>query len=284
MYVITGITGQVGGSVARALLAQQLPVRAVVRDAQKGQEWARRGCEVALADINDAAALTRAFADAEAVFVLLPPVFDPSPDMVEARANIEALYQALEASHPQRVVCLSTIGAQASQPNLLSALGLMERRFGTLPMPVTFLRAAWFMENFLWDVGNARDAGVLYSHLQPLDRAIPMVATADIGLLAADLLQRPLTGKQFVELEGPQHYSPNQAAFAFSRLLGQTVNAQAVPRDSWEGSFLAQGMNNPLPRMQMLDGFNEGWISFAGLPEKGPTTLDSVLQTLLKRA
>jgi NAD(P)H dehydrogenase (quinone) len=39
MYAITGITGQVGGTVARTLLAQGLPVRAVVRDAAKGRAW-----------------------------------------------------------------------------------------------------------------------------------------------------------------------------------------------------------------------------------------------------
>jgi NAD(P)H dehydrogenase (quinone) len=284
MYVITGITGQVGGVVARNLLAQQLNVRAVVRDVQKGRAWAAQGCEVALADMNDARALTRAFADAEAVFVLLPPVFDPSPDMAEARATIDALYQALHASRPQRVVCLSTIGAQASQPNLLNALGLMEQRLGELPMPVTFLRAAWFMENFLWDVANARDAGVLYSHLQPLDRPVPMIATADIGALATDLLQQTVTANRVVELEGPEHCSPNHAAFAFSRLLGRTVQAQTVPRETWEGAFLAQGMNNPLPRMQMLDGFNEGWICFEGQPLKGTTSLETVLQELLTRA
>jgi uncharacterized protein YbjT (DUF2867 family) len=44
MYAITGITGQVGGAVARALLAARLPVRAVVRAAGKGVTWAERGC------------------------------------------------------------------------------------------------------------------------------------------------------------------------------------------------------------------------------------------------
>lgn len=54
MYAITRITGQVGGAVARALLAARLPVRAVVRAAGKGVTWAERGCEVAIADMNDA--------------------------------------------------------------------------------------------------------------------------------------------------------------------------------------------------------------------------------------
>jgi uncharacterized protein YbjT (DUF2867 family) len=54
MYAIIGITGQVGGVVARTLLDTGLSVRAVVRDATKGVAWKERGSEVALADMNDA--------------------------------------------------------------------------------------------------------------------------------------------------------------------------------------------------------------------------------------
>ena len=46
MYAITGITGNVGGHVARNLLAAGQPVRAVVREIRKGDVWSERGCEV----------------------------------------------------------------------------------------------------------------------------------------------------------------------------------------------------------------------------------------------
>jgi uncharacterized protein YbjT (DUF2867 family) len=36
MYAITGITGKVGGALARALLADRRPIRAVIRDIEKG--------------------------------------------------------------------------------------------------------------------------------------------------------------------------------------------------------------------------------------------------------
>ena len=62
MYAITGITGKVGGELARALPAAGQPVRAIVRDARKGEEWAALGCELALAEMEDAQpALTDAF-------------------------------------------------------------------------------------------------------------------------------------------------------------------------------------------------------------------------------
>jgi NAD(P)H dehydrogenase (quinone) len=91
MYAITGVTGRVGGIVARTLLDNGLSVRAVVRDATKGAPWKERGSDVALADMNDASALTAAFARVDGVFVLFPPIFDPTPGFPEAKAIIAAV-------------------------------------------------------------------------------------------------------------------------------------------------------------------------------------------------
>ncbi|WP_295999841.1 NAD(P)H-binding protein [Rugamonas sp.] len=286
MYAITGITGQVGGALAHHLLAAGLPVRAIVRDAAKGAAWAGRGCEIALADMHGTAALTHAFTGASAVFVLLPPNFDPTDGFPESRAVIASLRMALQAARPERVVCLSTVGAQATQPNLLNQLGIMERELGTLALPVAFLRAAWFIENSLWDVAAARD-GVIPNFLQPLDREVPMVACADIAALAAELMQARWDGVRVVELEAQERVSPNDIAAGFARLLGHPVAATAVPRDTWHDLLTSQGMRNPVPRSQMLDGFNQGWIDFEGGPHmsrKGGTTLDAALRALLERA
>ncbi len=195
MYAITGITGKVGGEAACNLLSAGKRVRAVVRDADKGRAWAELGCEVVLAEMEDAAALTRAFTDVKGVFILPPPVFDPEPGFPEAKAVISAVYKALDATRPAKVVCLSTIGAQAEQPNLLSQRTLIEEALSKLPLATTFLRPAWFMDNLAWDIEQAREQGVLSCFLQPLDKAIPMVATLDVGRVAAELLLQDWSGK-----------------------------------------------------------------------------------------
>jgi NAD(P)H dehydrogenase (quinone) len=115
MYAITGITGKVGGALADALLEAGLPVRAVVRDGAKGEDWRARGCEIAIADMEDEGALTGAFTGAEAAFILPPSEFDPEPGYPEARRVIGAVRAALESALPNRVVCLSTIGADAEE-------------------------------------------------------------------------------------------------------------------------------------------------------------------------
>jgi uncharacterized protein YbjT (DUF2867 family) len=142
------------------------------------------------------------------------------------------------------------------------------------------------MENSSWDVAPARGHGVIPSFLQPLDKPVPMVATADIGRVAAGLLQETWNGHRLVELEGPQRVTPNDIAVTFAKLLGRPVRMEAVPRESWEHLFKSQGMKNPLPRIRMIDGFNEGWIDFelgeAG-SKKGSVVLETVLKALTER-
>lgn len=282
-YAITGVTGQVGGAVAARLANEGRKIRAVTRDRAKAEVWARRGAEIALADMADPTALAVAFADTEAVFILIPPLFDPAPGFPEVKAVIAALKAAIGAARPPKIVGLSTIGAQASEPNLLSQLGLVEKELGALDVPITFLRAAWFMENAAWDVGPARETGVIQCFLQPLDKPVPMVAVADIGRLAAELLQETWQGRRIVELEGPRRVTPNEIAFGLAKILGRPVRAEIVPRDTWEELFRSQGARNPRPRARMLDGFNEGWIAFDGAPRHGATTIDALLRQLVAK-
>src|SRR6202789_1107018 len=199
MLAVTGITGRVGGAVANTLLAKGCGVRAVVRDANKAGSWAKQGCEIAVADIYVTKSLETAFHDAEGVFVMLPAYFDPSPDFPESRAAISAFRSALFEANPPKIVCLSTIGAQSERPNLLGQLRVLEQELRTLPIPVTFLRPAWYMENFSWDISSARETGLIPSFLQPLDKLFPMFPTEDVGSTAAELMLDTWVGVRLVD-------------------------------------------------------------------------------------
>jgi NAD(P)H dehydrogenase (quinone) len=203
MVAVTGITGKVGSRVARGLIAQGQAVRAIVRSREKGDEWAARGCEVSIASLDDAAAMTEAFRGVEGVFLMTPPNYDPEPGFPDTQQNSAAIRTAVEESRPGKVVFLSTVGAQVTDMNLLNNSGMTEAMLRTVPVPVTFLRAAWFMENAAWDIESAK-TGVVHSFLQPLDHRIPMVATEDIAQTAVELLGQSWDGVRIVELEGPE--------------------------------------------------------------------------------
>ena len=283
MFVITGITGKVGGDVARSLLSKGQKVRAVVRDRAKGDQWAALGCEVCLATIDDAAALTEAFRDAEGVFLMTPPNYDPEPGFPDTKLNAAAIRAAIEGARPAKVVFLSTVGAHVTEPNLLNNSGITEAMLRTVSIPVALLRAAWFMENAAWDVESAKQ-GAVRSFLQPSAHKIAMVSTRDIANTAAEILEERWQGVRVVELEGPARYSADDVAAALAGALGTKVRNESVPRDSWEKLFRSQGMKNPLSRVRMLDGFNESWIDFEageGSTRKGAITLDSAIRSMI---
>ena len=284
MYAITGITGKVGGELGRRLLAAGQPVRAVVRDPAKGAAWAERGCEIAHAEMEDGHAARGGICRRRGRVRSAAIRVRPGTGLSRSPAGSSTLVvSGLAAARPNRVLCLSTIGADAPHDNLLTQRTLLEQALRGLDIPVTFLRPAWFMENAQWDLASARDEGVLHSFLQPADRTFPMVATRDIGALAAELIRQDWTGERIVELEGPARVSPKDLARAFAAVLGREVRVEIVPRASWEALFRAQGMRNPRPRIRMLDGFNEGWIAFqedSRPVRKGTTTLIEVVAEL----
>lgn len=270
MYAIMGITGQVGSATAKYLLEDGQRVRAIVRDRAKASVWAARGAEIAIADWSDAGALAAAFDGVDGVFAMLPANFAPSPDFAEPRALLQALTTALRRAQPPKVVALSSIGAQHTRDlGLITQLHLLEQALDSLSMPCAHVRAAWFMENLRWDVALAQFEGRLVSHLSPLDRAIPMVSTDDVGRTIAGTLVETWFGRRVIEVEGPRRYSPLDMAQALAAVLEHDVETIAIPREQWAARFEDEGMpaDRTGARIAMLDGFNSGWIGF----EKGTT-------------
>jgi uncharacterized protein YbjT (DUF2867 family) len=287
MYAIMGITGRVGGAIAENLLARRETIRAIVRNPQKAARWRDRGVEIAIADFDDPNALESAFEGADGVFLMLPPDFAPAPGFPETRKILASYHAALSKALPKKAVYLSSIGAQqTSGLGLITNLHLLEQTLGDLPIPHAFLRAGWFMENHAWDVTTAQSEGRIFSNLYPLDRKFSLVATADIGKAGADVLCEEWTGTRYIEVAGPEQYSPNDIARALSGALGRAIEAVAVPREKWTEFFVSQGMpeGRTEPRAEMVDGFNSGWIHF-GVPGTehitGTTSLTSVIAKLV---
>src|SRR5277367_1664992 len=287
MYAIMGITGRVGSAIAENLLAQGEQIRAIVRNPEKAARWRDRGAEIAVADVDDPSSLASAFEGMDGVFLMIPPNFAPAPGFPETRKTLASYRSALVKALPKKAVYLSSIGAEKTRGlGLITSLHLLEQTLGDMPIAHAFLRAGWFMENHAWDVATARSEGRIFSNLDPLDRKFSLVATADIGKAGADVLRQEWTGIRYIEVAGPEQYSPNDIARAFTTALGRTIEAVAVPREKWTEFFVGQGMpeGRTEPRAEMVDGFNSGWIHF-GVPGAeritGANSLTSVVAKLV---
>lgn len=282
MYVVFGVTGNTGKVVADTLLSQKKPVRVVVRDAAKGEPWRARGAEVAVASVDDAAAVESALRGATGAYVLLPPDYASSTNLADKKRQVDALARAIPASGVRHVVLLSSIGAQHPDgTGPIKSLHDAERRLGALGVPMTFLRAPYFMENFASAIGAARAEGKLYALFE---RAVPMAATRDIGAAAAGLLVEGATSTQVVNFHGPATSSPADAARILSKLLGREVSVVLVPEAHRVAALTAAGLTADLAGLfsEMGTGIDSGLVAFQpGRDLAGPTTLEQVLTALV---
>ena len=289
MFTILGITGNVGGSTAKALLDAGKKVRGIVRDKAKAAHWAKQGVELVTGDISDTESLVKAMQGCEGVFVMNPPNFAPKPGFPEARAALSNIHAALAKATPPKAVYLSSVGAQHDRGlGLITQSHMLEEIMGKLPIANAFIRPAWFLENYQWDVPSARESGQIDVYLEPATKEFPMVATQDIGELAAKTLLESWKGNRVLELEGPKRYSPLDAGKAFSKVLGREVNAHPIPRSQWQEKFVAQGapVDCTGARIEMVEGFISGWIDFEGGDAEhfmGKLTIDEVIKNLVAK-
>lgn len=265
MYVVTGVTGRTGAVAAQALLDAGESVRVVIRDKTQGGRWATMGAEVAVADLSDKQALTEAFSGAQGAYLVSPPGYH-LPDMFEqAKTTANSLAEAISAARLPKLVLLSSVGAdQPSGAGIIATNRMTEQRLRQLDIPLTFLRAGYFMENWGRVIESVLAQGILPSFLAPLDRAIPMVATMDIGRVAAQALLEHWTGVRTIALEGPIAYSPNDIARLLAQALQRPVRAVAVEESAWADVLAQSGFSAPAVAgfIEMNQALNSGHITF----------------------
>src|SRR6201986_4399072 len=167
MFLVTGITGHVGGATAQNLLAKGHKVRALVRDPKKAAAWASQGVELVQGDVNDAAAIAGALQGIEGAYIMLPPLMTPQRGFPEAKAVIAAYVDALKRVPVPRLAVLSSVGAEKPERlGLITALHLFEQGLASFTFPIAFIRAGSFFENDLHSLPIASQSGHYYTFYQ----------------------------------------------------------------------------------------------------------------------
>jgi len=288
MYVIAGVSGNTGSVAADTLLAAKQPVRVIVRDAAKGEPWAAKGAQVAVASLDDRAALARALTGATGAYLLLPPNAFGETDLAAKRKQLAAsIIGAVADARPGHVVLLSSIGAHLpSGTGPIQYLRPLEQGLRESGVPSTFLRAGFFQENWLGSAPGAIESGTLYYGLQS-DLKLPQVATPDIGRTAAKLLlEGPPRGARIVQLAGPAELTLTEVAGVLGKIAGKSIAAVTVPRQATIGAFTGMGASQVVAEgyADMIDTFNAGRLVWEdGEVVRGTVTLEQRLRELLRR-
>ncbi|MBF4606554.1 SDR family oxidoreductase [Curtobacterium sp. VKM Ac-1393] len=209
---ITGATGNIGGAVARALAADGLPFRMIVRDAARAPELP--GAEFAVATFADADAGRAAL---EGVDVLLMVSAAEAEDRLDQHRTFVAAAAAAGVRH---VVYTSFLGAAADATFTLGRdHWATEQAIRESGMAFTFLRDSFYLD-FVEDLVG--EDGVIRGPAG--DGAMAAVARADVARVATAVLHDPDGHRdQTYELTGPQAITLAQAAATVAEVRGRTV-------------------------------------------------------------
>ena len=241
--LVTGSTGNVGSAVVRELVDRNLPVRAFAREARKAADRLGDGVEVALGDFEDAESIRAALRGCDQLFLT-------SSNGEREVDHERAVIDAAAAAGVERIVKLSTIGAQAG-----SALpgsdwhGRIEHHLRESGMPAVVLQSNFMMSNFLAFAPQIA-AGQLPAPAG--SGRTSMIDPDDVGAAAAAILASDGHEGRTYQLTGGEAITFDDAVTALSSVLGTPLGYVDVPPTAAQHAFAEGGL--PPWLVAQLDG------------------------------
>jgi uncharacterized protein YbjT (DUF2867 family) len=286
MYVITGATGNTGRVVADKLLARGQMVRVIGRDAKRLDRFTQKGAEAFVADATDADALTKAFSGATAAYALIPPNLG-APNIRAYQDQVsDALLSAIQKNGLKHAVVLSSFGADKSEKTgpVLGLHNLEKKLNGISGLNALYLRAGYFMENLLPQVGVIKAFGDMAGPVK-VDLPLPMIATPDIGAVAADaLLKLDFEGKSSRELQGAADVTYAEIARIAGAAIGKpALSYNQLPAEQLRPALLQMGMSFNMTDLllEMADALNSGYMRTLE-PRSPKNTTPTSLETFIR--
>jgi uncharacterized protein YbjT (DUF2867 family) len=285
MYVITGATGNTGSVIAEKLLAKGEKVRVVGRDPKRLERFMQKGAEASVANATDAAALTKAFAGAKAVYAMIPPNIGSSDVRGDQERVSDSLRSAIEKNGIKYAVVLTSYGAdKASGTGPVVGLHNLEKKLEGIPgLNALFLRAGYFMENLLPQAGVIKALGTMAGPVKE-DLLLPMIATPDIGAFAAEaLLKLDFVRKSTHELQGSRDVAYAEAAKIIGAAIGKPDLAyKQMPAAQLKPALMQIGMSSNMADLllEMAGALNSGHMKMLE-PRSQRNTTPTTLETFV---
>ena len=233
MLLVTGATGNVGRAVLAELAREPVSIRAFVRDPSRLGVSASN-VQVMAGDIQDDAALKRAFDGVEAAF--LASAF--SPRMAELHLKC---VMAAKAAGVGRIVQLSGVGADKHVccARVLRWLGQTEKATQEANISVTHLRPTFFMQNLFRFVSSIAEQGVIAGPFR--SSKWTFVDARDVGRVAARAMLDPAHAGKAYTVTGSESLTYQEVAEKLSKVLGKSVRYTDITANEARGRLQASG-------------------------------------------
>ena len=284
IYVITGATGNTGKVIVDILLNRGKKVRVLGRNTEKLKHFAAQGAETMTGELSNGKFLQTAFTGAQVVYTLIPPNFQADDFRGYQNTISDAVVKAIEVTSVRYAVTLSSVGAHLKEKaGVVQGLYDMEQKLNRLKgLNVLHLRPSYFMENLFGQLGMIKQMGIIGSPIKG-DLRFPIVATQDIGQLAAEkLLELNFKGTSVQYVLGPRDVSYNEIAPVLGRAIGKPdLKYVEFPyEDTKQAMMQTMGLSTSSAgaMVEFMQSMNEGLIMKDAIRNTENTTPTSIEQ------
>ncbi|MDI6628157.1 MAG: NmrA family NAD(P)-binding protein [Rhodococcus sp. (in: high G+C Gram-positive bacteria)] len=241
MITVTSAAGGVGRLLVRQLATQNVPVRAVVKNAAQAATTRADGAvEVVVGDLRSEETLRNALTGADVLYHAAPT------QIIDERPIIDHLIAIGPANGLQHIVFHSVIHPNLHQLTHHHQKDIAEGILRSSGIPTTVLRPSHYMQNYL-EVWEFLQAGVMPYPVSP-DSVMGVVDVADVAEAAANILVDPKPHTDRVYDLSTVELTRHEMAEIWSDVLGHRVTAIRIPPSSLTNSL------NVLPALASVVG------------------------------
>ncbi|HEX5632656.1 MAG TPA: NmrA family NAD(P)-binding protein [Gemmatimonadales bacterium] len=231
--LVAGASGQLGGTIARLLLAEGVRVRALARRLEPLRSLADLGAELVATDLRDTAGVRQACDGAGQVVSTANNVRGrgaSSPTRVDLAAY-RSLARAARDAGISRWLHVSARGLTAdSVVDFFRVKHQVDQVVSASGVPWVLLQPSAFMEVWIDLIlaGAMREKGEALLFGDGHQRA-NYIAVDDVARLAVAILTRPEVRNEAIEIGGPSDVSMRSLVDLLERAMGITAKRRHVP-------------------------------------------------------
>ena len=231
--LVTGATGQQGGSVVNALLNRGYSVRGLTRNvtSPSATSLAERGVEVSEGNFKNHDSLVAALQGVDAVFFMTTPFEEGSDAEIEQGL---AMITAIKKSQVQHVV-FSSVGSANQNTGIphFDSKYEVEKMLAKSGVNFTIVAPVWFMDNFHYPQSREGIRNGVLAVAVPENKVFQQIAVSEIGEFVAAIIERGASeyGKRY-DLASENSTGPEYTA-ELSNLVGKDLSYLALAPEAY---------------------------------------------------
>jgi NAD(P)H dehydrogenase (quinone) len=236
--LVTGASGHLGRLVVASLLARGVApadIRAGARDTTKIADLAQLGVQTVHLDYTDADSVASAVAGADRMLLI------SGSEVGQRVAQHEAVISAAASAGVSQLVYTSAPRATTSSLVLAPEHKATEEAIVASGVPATILRNNWYTENYLGNVAQVGQSGVLTSSVG--DGRVASASRADFAEAAAVVLTTNGHIGAVYELGGDVAWSFDELAEALASVAGRPVTYTPLSTEEHAAALADAGLD-----------------------------------------